>query len=76
MNGMAHTNGVESVWSIIKHGFNVVYHNWNKKHCQKHVNEFTFRLNEGNVDRDTQDRLGDLFKAMMGKKITYKELTS
>ena len=74
VNGMAHTNGVESVWSTIKRGFNGVYHNWSKKHCQQYINEFTFRLNEGNVDRDTQDRLDDLFKAMTGKTITYKEL--
>ena len=76
VNGMAHTNGVESVWSTIKRGFNGVYHHWSKKHCQQYINEFTFRLNEGNVDRDTQDRLNDLFKAMVGKTITYERLTS
>ena len=76
VNGMAHTNGVESVWSVLKRGFNGVYHNWSKKHCQQYVNEFTFRLNEGSVDRDTQDRLNDLFKAMPGKTITYEGLTS
>ena len=74
--GMAHTNGVESVWSLIKRGFNGVYHNWSKKHCQQYINEFTFRLNEGNVDRDTQDRLDDLFKAMMGKTVTFEKLIS
>ena len=76
VNGMAHTNGIESVWSTIKRGYNGVYHNWSKKHCQQYVNEFTFRLNEGNVDRDTQDRLDDLFKAMVGKTITYESLTA
>ncbi len=76
VNGMAHTNGVESVWSVIKRGFNGVYHNWSKKHCQQYVNEFTFRLNEGNVKRDTQDRLDDLFKAMVGKTITYEQLVA
>ena len=30
VNGKAHTNGVESVWSTIKRGFNGVYHNWSK----------------------------------------------
>lgn len=76
VNGMAHTNGVESVWSILKRGFNGTYHHWSKKHCRAYVNEFTFRLNEGNCERDTQDRLDDLFRAMVDKTITYKELTS
>lgn len=49
---------------------------WSKKHCQAYVNKFAFRLNEGNCERDIQDRLDDLFRAMVGKTITYKELTS
>ena len=76
VNGMAHTNGVESVWSVLKRGFNGVCHNWSRKHRQNYVNKFTFRLNEGNCHRDTQDRLDDLFKAMVGKIITYEKLTS
>ena len=76
VDGMASTNGMESVWAIIKRGFNGIYHHWSRKHCHQYVNEFTFRLNEGNCDRDTQDRLDALFKAMVGKTITYKELTS
>lgn len=30
------------------------------------TNEFTFRLNEGNVQIDTLDRMGSLCKAMVG----------
>ena len=76
VNGMAHTNGIESVWAILKRGYYGVYHNWSRKHCQQYINEFTFRLNEGNSSRNTQDRIDDLFKAMAGKTITYKELTA
>ena len=76
VNGMASTNGIESVWAILKRGYNGIYHNWGKKHCQAYVNEFTFRLNEGNCELDTQDRLDSLFRAMTGKIITYETLIS
>ena len=76
VNGMAHTNGIESVWALLKRGFNGVYHNWSKKHCRAYVDEFTFRLNEGNCEIDTEDRLDSLFKSMVGKTITFRELTA
>ncbi len=73
---MAHTNGIESVWAVLKRGYNGVYHNWTRKHCHRYVNEFSFRLNEGNCQRDTKDRLDDLFRSMVGKTITYESLTA
>ncbi len=75
VNGMAHTNGMESVWAVLKRGYNSVYHNWSKKYCRKYVDEFAFRLNEGNCEVDTRDRLDSLFGKMNGKAVTYKELT-
>jgi hypothetical protein len=40
------------------------------------VDEFTFRLNEGNVARHTLARLDSFVDAVAGKRLTYKELTA
>ena len=74
VNGMAHTNGIESVWAVIKRGYNGVYHNWSKKHMTAYVNEFTFRLNDGNCQIDTLDRISSLCAGSIGKRLTYKNL--
>ena len=76
VNGMAHTNGIESVWAVMKRGYNGVYHQWSRKHMGAYVNEFTFRLNEGNVKRHTWKRLESLVKGCIGKRLQYKDLIS
>lgn len=74
VNGMAHTNGIESVWALLKRGYHGTYHNWSVKHCHRYVNEFTFRLNQGSCHIDTIDRMESLFKAMAGKRLRYQDL--
>ena len=41
--------------------------------CQS---RFTFRLNEGNCQVDTEDRMQALFQAKLGKMMTYAGLTA
>jgi hypothetical protein len=41
-----------------------------------YVNEFTFRLNFGNVKFHTLERLDSFIAASGGKRLTYKELTA
>jgi transposase-like protein len=72
--GMAHTNGIESVWAVLKRGVYGVYHKVSVKHLARYVDEFSFRLNEGNVARHTLQRLDSFVDAVAGKRITYKEL--
>jgi transposase-like protein len=68
------TNGIESVWAVLKRGLHGVYHHASAKHLGRYVNEFSFRLNEGNVKRLTLARLDSLIVATARKRLTYKEL--
>ena len=68
------TNSIESVWAVMKRGLHGVYHHANEKYLARYVNEFTFRLDDGDVKRHTLDRLASLVTASVGPRITYKEL--
>jgi transposase-like protein len=70
------TNGIESVWAVLKRGLHGTYHHASEKHLARYVNEFTFRLNDGDVKRHTLERLASLVTAAFGPRITYKELTA
>ena len=74
VNGMASTNGIESVWAVLKRGYNGVYHQWTPKHMARYINEFTFRLNEGNVRLHTMKRIDSLIDGAIGKRLTYSDL--
>ena len=74
VDGMAHTNGIESVWAVLKRGFYGIFHWFSKKHTPRYIDEFVFRMNEGNCQIDTIDRLDSLLRGTMGKRLTYKML--
>lgn len=74
VRGEVTTNGIESVWAVMKRGLHGVYHHASEKHLGRYVDEFAFRLNEGNVERKTMDRLNSLMDASVGRRITYKDL--
>ncbi len=71
VDGMAHTNGIESVWAVLKRGFYGTYHHFSRKHTQSYVDEFTFRLNEGNVKEITMGRIDALLGKSVGVRLTY-----
>jgi transposase-like protein len=66
------TNGIESVWAVMKRGLHGVYHHASPKHLHRYVDEFTFRLNEGDVKRHTMERLDSFIERTSGKRLTYK----
>jgi transposase-like protein len=68
------TNGVESVFAVMKRGIIGVYHHVTPKHLGRYASEFAFRLNEGNVKIHSLDRLASFVRASAGKRLTYKGL--
>jgi transposase-like protein len=72
-NGVT-TNGIESVFAVLKRGLHGVYHHASEKHMARYVDEFTFRLNDGNVKRHTWDRLDSFVSAVSGIRLTYERL--
>ncbi len=74
-NGVT-TNSMESVWAVMKRGIHGVYHHASTKHLSRYVDEFTFRLNDGNVKRHTLARLDSFIASVVGRRITYASLTA
>ena len=65
---IGHVKGIESVWAVIKRGFYGIFHWFSTKHTPRYIDEFVFRLNEGNCQID---RLDSLLRGMRGKRLTY-----
>jgi transposase-like protein len=74
VRGNVTTNGIESVFAVLKRGIHGVYHHASPKHLGRYVNEFAFRLNEGDVKRHTLDRLDSFIINSAGKRLTYGAL--
>ena len=74
VDGMAHTNGIESFWSMLKRGYHGVYHNMSKKHLQRYVNEFAGRHNLRPMD--TIEQMESMVNGMDGKRLRYQDLVA
>jgi len=74
VRGDVTTNGAESVFAVMKRALIGVYHHASEKHLARYVDEFTFRLNEGNVKNHTLIRLDSFIDGTADKRLTYKAL--
>ena len=68
----AHTNGIESFWSMLKRGYYGTFHHVSVKHLHRYVSEFAGRHNVR--DKDTIDQMRDLVAGMTGKRLMYEQL--
>jgi len=72
VNGMAHTNGIESFWALLKRGFHGTHHHMSSKHIGRYVNEFSGRQNTRGSD--TIDQMARITQGMVNKQLRYKDL--
>lgn len=71
VKGDAHTNTIESVWSLLKRQIIGVHHWVSPKHLHRYVGEMTFRFNRREMARG--DRVNDLLAQAEGP-LPYKVL--
>ena len=74
VRGMAHTNGIESFWAMLKRGYQGTFHHFSEKHCDRYVSEFAGRHNIR--EKDTADQMSHIAHRMTGKRLRYRDLIS
>jgi transposase-like protein len=74
VRGDVTTNSIESFFAVFKRGVYGTFHHVSPKHVHRYVDEFAFRLNEGNIKRHTTQRLASFVDGTAGKRLTYKDL--
>ena len=72
VKGDVHTNGIESLWSMLKRAHKGTFHKLSPKHLDRYVQEFAGRHNVR--DLDTIDQMGQTAAGMDGKRLRYKDL--
>ena len=72
VNGMAHTNGIESFWSMLKRAHKGTFHKISPKHLQRYVSEFAGKHNVR--DSGTLVQMHDTVARLVGRNLLYRDL--
>ncbi len=73
VRGTAHTNTIESFWSMLKRGIRGTYHSLSPEQLNRYVQEFAGRHNQRELD--TIDQLRRMVRGADGKRLPYRDLT-
>ena len=74
VRGDAGTQGIESFWAMLKRAHTGTFHKIGPKHMDRYVTEFAGRHNDRQAD--TLDRMGTIVRGMIGRRISYADLTA
>ena len=69
---MAHTNGMESFWAMLKRAHTGTFHKMSPKHLNRYVNEFAGKHDVR--ESDTLDQMRELVTRLMGRHLGYRKL--
>ncbi|MCY4557883.1 MAG: IS1595 family transposase, partial [Chloroflexi bacterium] len=72
VRGQAHTNGMESFWSMFKRAYHGTFHHVSPKHLQRYVAEFATKHNIR--DQNTIDQMNTVVAGMVGRRLLYRDL--
>ena len=72
VRGKAHTNGVESFWSLLKRAHQGVFHKISPKHLDRYVKEFAGKHNLRRLD--TLAQMKAVVRRLAGKRLMYRNL--
>ena len=72
VRGDVHTNGIESLWSMLKRAHKGTFHKLSPKHLDRYVQEFAGRHNLR--EQDTAEQIASIRTGMEGKRLRYRTL--
>ncbi len=72
VRGMAHTNGIESFWAMLKRAHDGTFHKMSPKHLQRYVSEFAGKHNIR--DSGTLAQMRDTVAGLVGRRLLHRDL--
>ena len=72
VRGQAHTNGMESFWSMLKRAHDGTFHKISPKHLQRYVSEFAGKHNHR--ESGTLVQMRDTVARLVGRNLLYRDL--
>ncbi len=72
VEGQAHTNSMESFWSMLKRGYHGAFYQMSYKYLHCYVAEFAGHHNIR--DKDTLEQMSLLSVGLVGKRLRYQDL--